>query len=385
MWVGASALLLLLVIWLVHKWDDPRLWGLVGLLGWLPMEFHLIGAYFSLAGWLIGLALIVRKRRWAGLGWMGLGFLSGAALYIGLRGLSHGPGFVREFVANPLGSMWYRLPFKDAQSDSLAGHYFSRLDLFDHLSRVPRYWSRWYGEEWLATVQWPQAVFFLSGMVVLAAFGTPSARTLLAYYVLSFLFFASLHFNRAFYHAVMWLPQLSLLGCLSLEWLLGRAGEWLQRRHAWGLNLAVLAGWGLIGLLICFPIYGNYVILRANYYPSYQEQISQLRALIPPGSRVMGHRTLWFGLEGYTFVDEFRLYKPYVCDDLPTPPDEISYEDFIFDYLKPDYIVADDVFGCHDFTEPGPAELVEAAERRCQLLDVIDVQQMKEVSVYKCD
>jgi hypothetical protein len=385
MWVGASSLLFLLDVWLVYKRDDPRLWVLIGLLGWLPMEFHLIGAYFSAAGWLIGLALIVKSRRWAGLGWLGLGFLGGAALYIGLRSLTYGPDFVREFVTQPLGSMWYRAPFKDVESGGLAGHYLSQLDLLDRLSRVPRYWSNWYSGEWLATIQWPQAVFFLAGLVIVAAFGTPSARTLLAYYTLSLLLFAVLHFNRAFYHSVMWLPQLNLLGCLGLNWLLVRAGEWMGRRHALAPNMAVLAGYGLIGLLIYFPIYGNYVILRANNYPSFEDQTAQLRALIPPGSRVLSHATLWFGLEDYTLINELRLYKPFICDGLPTPPDEVSYEDFVFDYLKPDYIVADDVFGCHDFTEPGPAALVEAAERRCQLLDVIDVPQMKEISVYKCD
>ncbi len=162
--------------------------------------------------------------------------------------------------------------------------------------------------------------------------GDPAARTLLVpALVLPLLFAFLLTMKLANY-----LLTIAPIAALAGAWGVVTAWRWAMAHRKTAVRAALAAGF----LAVAAEGASRLVVLEraAASTTPYSTFIARVRAATPPGSRVLGQHTLWFGLEDFdfrSFLVPMQLADPrFVSPPLPAGD--------VLDAIAPDVVLLDD-------------------------------------------
>lgn len=343
-WLAAAAILPL--GWMTGTKTSNNLWRdrwaacLAGIVAALILDIHFNGAFF-LAG--ISLAALYRwlwrARRWDLLLTFGCGVAAGLMWWAATR-----------FLPDPVLG-WYQWRVGFSRTGMGIGSTTVSASLINFAGwLVGNFWS---GNRGLDAVE---SALYLVGIAAALRRRGDADAPLLLFAGASLLLFAFMMPQKLLTYRVLWVPPLSILAAEGARQLAVVVSlRWPALRPQWSMPAVLasacalwLAGWAWLGWLY-----------RGGDFAG---EAQRLRALIPPGTTVLGDPIWWFDFQAdhdYTADIYILWYASEVTPplDTATPVSQRLTEDQVVVGLRrigTEYVILDDYLHCLSTTEYQP-------------------------------
>ena len=376
--VGAAS-----VAWAKYALDSRRWWYFLflGVLLLVQIEIHPLPVHLWLPILLMVAGYSFRKKLWSPLGATLLGMLTaGAIVLLGRYGT--------ETMVFLRGLIWTEdeILVEFIRGSSSAGG----INWLDSASNFLRFW--WESYAWLAPfVSIPQAVFFLTGLVIAYVSSSAALRALASLVLISSVTFALTNSSHSWLgYSLLWLPYYTVMGVAAVARVRANSPwHWLNRNVA----TVVLALHSLLYLVgDVYLVSGD----RARIEESYFAEANKLLTGIPVGARVLAKQYWWYAMQNkITFLDE-HLIAPQgslawwigVPDskDLLRPDVDrgMQVREQFHGTLRPDFVVLDGVLGCVDVRESNFDAFLEVVQSSCELKQQFNSSLYRPQQVYQC-
>jgi len=264
---------------------------LAGVLAGIAPGFHTNGAAFTVPLFLI----LLFSRRWRGLLWGLIGWMTGALLFIHFADWErflpgYGALFFREFTTPPLLAS--------------RGHFLKIA-----LDESQRYFGSWIFGQWAGGLLFNRLLsiqhVFLGGAVLWGCVGPlRKSEKLAAVFATSLaIAYAFLVGQKASNYLTALAPFFALSAAAWLLYyvpLLLSAGQLNSKAKAIHAGV-VLAGWIVFSITAVGAI--SLIFSISSYQPSFKTWTQRLSARIPITARVAGPQILWLGMSSYDYRD----------------------------------------------------------------------------------